>query len=337
MLHTLLALRAAAAALALSALASAGGAQWYADFDVAQKEAQKSGKDLFVDFTGSDWCGWCIRLHKEVFDHEAFDKGVNDDFVLVSLDFPNKRELKDKVPNPQRNAELQRLHGVAAFPTILLMTAKGEVYGRTGYQKGGPEAYVAHLGELRKAGRKVLADIAARVAAFEAASADAKGAAWDELATLAEGFDSESPFVARLVAPLEAAFLLDPANQQGRKLRAAKTLLALGQNADATLAVARELDPKNAHGLLELTVAAKFNHVQDDDGVRAALAALTEFEAVAKFKNTDLGVSLCGTAAKWLSEYLGDNESAKTWAKKALDLGPKDKGVRAALEQILAG
>lgn len=337
MLHSLHALRTAAAALALSALASAGGAQWHADFDVAQKEAQKSGKDLFVDFTGSDWCGWCIRLHKEVFDHEAFDKGVSNDFVLVSLDFPRGDKLKAKVPNPQRNEELQRLHGIEGFPTILLMTAKGEVYGRTGYQKGGPEAYVAHLGEMKKAGRQVLADIAARVAAFETASAEAKGAAWDELAKLAEGYEAESPFVARLVAPLEAAFLLDPVNQHGRKLRAAKTLLVLGLDSDATLAVARELDPKNEHGLLELTVASKFKHVQDDDGVRAALAALTAFEAAAKFKNTDLGISLYGTAARWLSEFLGDSESAKPWAKKALDLGPKDKGVRAALEQILAG
>ena len=44
---------------------------WYADFDKATAAAEKEGKDLLVDFTGSDWCGWCIRLDEEVFEHEV--------------------------------------------------------------------------------------------------------------------------------------------------------------------------------------------------------------------------------------------------------------------------
>src|SRR5262245_14207111 len=104
--------RVLAAAVSLASLAFAGGSQWFADYDLAQKEAEKTGKDLLVDFTGSDWCGWCIRLHGEVFEHEAFDRGVEKDFVLVALDFPHAKEVKAKVPNPERNAELLRLHGV---------------------------------------------------------------------------------------------------------------------------------------------------------------------------------------------------------------------------------
>ncbi len=334
MLHALSALRTAVAALTLSGLAFAGGDKWFADFDLAQKEAQKSGKDLLVDFTGSDWCGWCIRLHQEVFEHEAFDQGVQKDFVLVALDFPQAKEVKAKVPNPKRNEELQRQHGVNSFPTILLMTAQGEVYGRTGYKKGGPEAYVAHLGELRQTGKQQLADIAARVAAFDAASGEAKGAAWDQLAALAESMPADSAFLARLVVPLEAAFQLDPANQQGRKLRAAKLLLTIGKDTPATLAAARELDPKNEHGLLELTVAVQFGQVQDEAGVRAAIAALTAFESTSKFKDADLGVTLCGTAAKWLAEFLGEPEEAKPWARKALAYEPEDPNLRAMLEQL---
>jgi len=107
--------------------------KWYDDFDVAVEAAKREKKDLLVDFTGSDWCGWCIRLHKEVFDHAAFDAGVKDHFILVALDFPRGEAAKKKVPNPARNNELQQKYGVRGFPTILLMGADGEVYGKTGY------------------------------------------------------------------------------------------------------------------------------------------------------------------------------------------------------------
>ncbi|MGB0767609.1 MAG: hypothetical protein ACPGYV_07840, partial [Phycisphaeraceae bacterium] len=79
-------------------------------------------------------------------------------WVLVALDFPRDEEIKAKVPNPERNKELQAKYGVRGFPTILLMTADGEVFGRTGYQAGGPEKYLEHMAELR-AGRQQIADI----------------------------------------------------------------------------------------------------------------------------------------------------------------------------------
>lgn len=332
MQHSLLVLRTAAASLLLSTLASAGGSGWHADFDAAQKEAQASGKDLLVDFTGSDWCGWCIRLHKEVFEHEAFDEGVKADFVLVALDFPRGEEALAKVPNPKRNSELRDLHGISGYPTILLMTAKGEVYGRTGYRQGGPEAYVQHLGELQKSGKQALADVVARVTAFEQATGEAKLAAWDQLADLARSLGSESPFSARLTDALEAAFAFDSPE---RKLRAAGLLLDLGRASERALRMVRELDPKNEKGLLERTVALKFAQVQDEAGARAAIAAVTEFEAAAKFKDTELAASLYATASMWLTEPLGDVEAGKAWAKKAQALDPKDEGVRAAIEKVL--
>lgn len=137
--------------LALGAMSPVGdGATWYADYDEAVKVAEAEGKDLLVDFTGSDWCGWCIRLHNEVFQHETFWKAAQEDFVLVALDFPRSEEARAKVPNPGRNNELKTLHGIRGFPTVLLMTPEGDVYGRTGYQRGGAEPYVKHLHELMK-------------------------------------------------------------------------------------------------------------------------------------------------------------------------------------------
>ena len=224
MSNSLRALRGAIATLALSSFALAGDATWFADFDVAQKEAEKAGKDLLVDFTGSDWCGWCKRLDKEVFDQEAFQKGIVGDYILVALDFPEDEEIKAKVPNPERNDELMRLHGVEGFPTILLMTAKGEVYGRTGYQAGGPEKYLEHVGALRKSGREVLTKLPELVAAMQTGELSAKLAAWDKLADLLDGLDPSSPLVERVVEPLQSALELDPKNEQGRKLRALELL-----------------------------------------------------------------------------------------------------------------
>jgi len=337
MLHPFKVLLPAAAALCLSASAFADGPTWFADYDVAAAEAAKSGKDMLVDFTGSDWCYWCKKLDAEVFEFEAFQKGVENDFILVALDFPNDEAVKAKVPNPARNQELMEQNGVQGFPTILLMNSKGEVYARTGYQAGGPEKYVEHLGELRTSGKRALEQVGTLLAAFNAAEGPAKLEAWDKLADLADTLDGESPFGARLAAPLKVAFTVDPKNEQGRKLRAVKALFALGQADDEVFALVAELDPTNANGLLEQAVMSRFSGVSDDVSARAAVAALTDFEAKAKFTDPQVATRLYANVAMWLSGPLADPEAAKAWAQKALDLKPDDEQMVAALEKIAAG
>jgi hypothetical protein len=276
-------------------------------------------------------------LHEEVFDHESFQKGITGDFILVSLDFPNDEEIKAKVPNHERNQELAELHGVQGFPTILLMTAKGEVYGRTGYQPGGPEKYLEHVGGLRKSGKEVLAKIGGVLEAFEKATGAEKLAAWDKVAELAATLPEESPFLGRLIDPLKAALELDPKNEQGKKLRALELLFGFNQGDETMIAAARELDPDNAKGLFEKSIKAAFMTVQDETGARTALADLTAFEAKFKFKNSGLGAELCAFAAMWLHGPLGEPESAKPWAEKALALGLPDENMKGMLQEILGG
>ncbi|MEM9802337.1 MAG: thioredoxin family protein [Planctomycetota bacterium] len=141
-------------ALTLSALAApttpAGdAAHWYADYDEAVAAAKEQGKDLLVDFTGSDWCGWCIKLDEEVFSQESWWKAAQRQYVLVALDFPRGEKAKAMVPDPQRNVELRDQHGIRGYPTVLLMTPEGDVFGRTGYKKGGPDGYLDHMAALR--------------------------------------------------------------------------------------------------------------------------------------------------------------------------------------------
>lgn len=139
-------------ALVLTAsFATATGDEWMTDFEAAKKKAAAENKDLLVDFTGSDWCGWCIKLVDEVFKHDSFKTGVADKFVLVELDFPKKPEnaSKQSAELKKQNSALQAKYGVRGFPTILLLDAKGRPFAQTGYQAGGPEKYLTHLDELR--------------------------------------------------------------------------------------------------------------------------------------------------------------------------------------------
>jgi len=134
------------AALGLGS-ALAGGEGWTHDFEAAKKKAADENKALLIDFTGSDWCGWCIKLNEEVFQHDEFKSGVKDKFVLVELDYPRDKS-KMSEETIKQNEELKDKYAVRGFPTILLTDASGAPFGKTGYQKGGPESYVTHLDEL---------------------------------------------------------------------------------------------------------------------------------------------------------------------------------------------
>ena len=131
--------------------AFAGGEGWTHDFAAARKQAADEKKDLLIDFTGSDWCGWCERLNEQVFIHAPFKAGVKDKFVLVELDYPQKPENVAKLSDETKaqNKELQAKYSINGYPTILLCDAEGRPYAKTGFQKGGPEKYVTHLDELR--------------------------------------------------------------------------------------------------------------------------------------------------------------------------------------------
>lgn len=151
------------------------GDVWVTDFEAAKKQAQEEKKDLFIDFTGSDWCGWCKRLDKEVFSKPLFLNAMLEDFVFVKLDFPRETEQSAEVK--AQNQKLQQEFQVRGFPTIFLATADGTPYARTGYQRGGPEAYVKHLAVLR-AGKNKLEELTTQI---EAASGVERAKLLDQL------------------------------------------------------------------------------------------------------------------------------------------------------------
>jgi len=134
------------ALIAWGGVSHAAGEGWLTDFEKAKKLAAEKERPILVDFTGSDWCGWCIKLDKEVFSQDEFKKYAKDNLVLFVADFPRRKELPDDVK--EQNKKLASKFGVTGLPTIMLLDKNGEKLQQTGYKRGGAEAYVEHLKEL---------------------------------------------------------------------------------------------------------------------------------------------------------------------------------------------
>ena len=117
--------------------------KWLTNFAEAHEIAKKENKILFVDFSGSDWCGWCIKLHKEVLSQKAFLDYAKDNLVLVLIDFPRR---KAQSPEEKRqNKALAEQFGIRGYPTVLLISPEGKILAKTGYRRGGAAAYVHYL------------------------------------------------------------------------------------------------------------------------------------------------------------------------------------------------
>lgn len=128
-----------------SAAFSAEGS-WGIYFQPALKKAEKENKFVLADFTGSDWCGWCKKLDKEVFSTKEFKEWAAANVVLVKLDFPHHRKLD--ATSEKQNNELAQKYDVKGFPTVLLLKPDGTVIGKLGYQEGGPKPWTEAADEF---------------------------------------------------------------------------------------------------------------------------------------------------------------------------------------------
>lgn len=123
------------------------GSDWGTDWEAAKAQAKKEDKPIFINFTGSDWCGWCIKLEKEVFSKKAFKDYAKENLVLMEVDFPRKAKQSAEVK--EQNKKLDKEFKIEGYPTLFLLDAEGKkLSGDVGYREGGPDAYVKHLKEL---------------------------------------------------------------------------------------------------------------------------------------------------------------------------------------------
>lgn len=105
-------------------------AEWTDDFSAAKRRAKAERKLVLMDFTGSDWCRNCMRLRGQVLDTPEFEQYARDKFILMEVDCPRTKKLPDKLA--KQNQELCRSYSIGGFPTLLVVTPKGEVVGGVG-------------------------------------------------------------------------------------------------------------------------------------------------------------------------------------------------------------
>lgn len=141
---------AAVGLVACWALLQAGAEElnWQTDLPKAQAQAKKESKLVMMDFTGSDWCGWCIRLNKEVFSQPEFAEYAKKNLVLVEVDFPRQKQLSEA--QKKANQALQEKYKIEGYPTIIVLDGSGQKVGELGYMKGGPKAFIGELDKLKK-------------------------------------------------------------------------------------------------------------------------------------------------------------------------------------------
>lgn len=123
------------------------------DFKTAMEDARETGRFVFACFSGSDWCGWCVRLEKEVFsagDEGSFAAALKDDYVFVFIDLPSKRDILLSPLAKEQNDKLVKEYKIQGFPTALIIDPNtGKIVEKTGYRSGGKDKYVEHLKYVR--------------------------------------------------------------------------------------------------------------------------------------------------------------------------------------------
>lgn len=255
------------AALLLAPAFTATGDLFTQDLERAKADAVASGRNLLLDFTGSDWCIWCQRLDGEVFQVEPFAQQVTQQFVPVTLDYPRDTS---RVPEEfrARNEELRQRYGIRGYPTIILADAAGRPFAATGYREGGPEAYLKHLDELLQ--HKKLRDAA--FARADEATGLARARLLDAaLMTLEPGF--LTPFYDDVIAEIVRLDADDEAGLASRYRLRVDAALAARIRAEIDAAVSQHTDSGDWIGLIQA-----MNDVLDRHGKNPQVAQRALFQ-----------------------------------------------------------
>ncbi len=126
---------------------AAADAVWNDNYEEALKQAKAQKKYLLINFTGSDWCGFCVKLDKEVFSQKPFQKFAKKNLILMKADFPRRKEISEKVK--KQNAALAKQYGVRGFPMIVILTPDGKEAERlTGFAPGSGKKYLEKLKKI---------------------------------------------------------------------------------------------------------------------------------------------------------------------------------------------
>jgi thioredoxin-related protein len=137
------------AVVSVLAATVAGAAEWRTDYDKSLSDAKTARKCVLIDFSGSDWCGPCIALKKNVFDQPEFAAYAGGNLVLLDIDYPRDKVLPEALRKQNENLKHQYRIDKLGYPTVVLLGPDGKVLGQfTGYGDEGPAEIIARLNKF---------------------------------------------------------------------------------------------------------------------------------------------------------------------------------------------
>lgn len=120
--------------------------EWLTDLNEAKKVAAEEDRTIILVFQGSDWCGPCIKLSREVWDTEEFQEYAEDNFVMLQADFPKRKKNALTDEQQEKNNKLaEQYNPNGHFPFVVVMDKEGNVLGETGYNKMKPVEFIELL------------------------------------------------------------------------------------------------------------------------------------------------------------------------------------------------
>lgn len=269
---------------------------------------------------------------------DGFTEAAGKNLIFVSLDFPRSQELKDKLPNEKRNIELKEKYGIRGFPTVLVMTPDGEVFGKTGYRPGGAEPYIKHLNEMLETGKKDLADVQKLTKALDRAKkGKARDRAIDAIIVKLTNMDSGSPFIGSLADVVSRVY---PTAKGKRREACVEALVNAGRVDSDILDAAKDIDFDGSKGLWAKAVNSLAEGVNSDETFEIAYNAIAELFTKSSGVSKNPGASLCQKMSFWSLRIKEDEEAAVMWAERGLAMikdsdDPADERLRKFFEDML--
>ncbi|EPR74395.1 Thioredoxin Disulfide Isomerase [Winogradskyella psychrotolerans RS-3] len=132
-------------------VSTASAQEWQTDFAVAKEIAAKESKPIILVFQGSDWCGPCIKLDREIWNTDTFKTYANENYVMLKADFPKRKKNALSEAQTKVNALLAETYNKQGFfPFVVVLDSNGKVLGENSYKKTTPENYIKELNAFIK-------------------------------------------------------------------------------------------------------------------------------------------------------------------------------------------
>jgi len=124
---------------------------WGTNIEDAKKQAAEQNKHILLVFSGSDWCGPCIKLDKNIWQSEEFKKDAKKNWILVKADFPKKKANQLSPELTESNNKLaEKYNKDGNFPFVVVIDKTGKVMGMTAFKNIDAEQYIEDLHNLAK-------------------------------------------------------------------------------------------------------------------------------------------------------------------------------------------